>query len=77
MGVSPLNEQHVRRVLAQWVAHYNHGRPRASVGPGIPDPQGETTRERAHDHRLPVGFRVVAKPLLGGLHHEYRLESAA
>jgi len=30
-----------------------------------------------HDHRLPVGFRVVAKPLLGGPHHEYRLEAAA
>jgi hypothetical protein len=24
------------------------------------------TRERAHDCRLPVGSRVVAKPLLGG-----------
>ena len=75
--VIPLNERHVRRVLAEWVAHYNHGRPHASLGPGIPDPQGEAPRERAHDHRLPVGFRVVAKPLLGGLHHEYRLESAA
>src|SRR5712692_7410605 len=75
--VIPLNERHVRRVLAEWVAHYNHGRPHASLGPGIPDPQGEETREQAHDHRLPVGFRVVAKPLLGGLHHEYRLEAAA
>jgi len=75
--VIPLNEQHVRRVLAEWVAHYNHGRPHASLGPGIPDPQGEATRGSAHDHRLPVGFRVVAKPLLGGLHHEYRLEAAA
>jgi len=56
---------------------YNHGRPHASLGPGIPDPQGEATREEAHGHRLPVGFRVVAKPVLGGLHHEYRLESAA
>src|SRR5207245_3216837 len=45
--VIPLNERHVRRVLAEWVAHYNHGRPHASLGPGIPDPQGEAPRERA------------------------------
>ena len=72
-----LNERHLRSVLMEWVAHYNHGRPHASLGPGIPDPQGKAIRERAHDHRLPVGFQVVAKPVLGGLHHEYRLESAA
>jgi transposase InsO family protein len=72
-----LNERHLRSVLTEWMAHYNHGRPHASLGPGIPDPQGEETRELAHGHRLPVGFRVVAKPVLGGLHHEYRLESAA
>jgi putative transposase len=75
--VIPLNDRHVRRVLAEWVAHYNHGRPHASLRPGIPDPPREESRERAHAHRPPVGFRVVAKPVLGGLHHEYRLESAA
>jgi hypothetical protein len=34
----PLNERHVRSILAEWVAHYNRGRPHASLGPGIPDP---------------------------------------
>ena len=72
-----LNERHLRSALTDWVAHYNHGRPHASLGPGIPDPPGGKTMEPAHRHRLPVGFRVVAKPLLGGLHHEYRLEAAA
>ena len=72
-----LNERHLRSVLTEWVAHYNHGRPHASLGPGIPDPPNVETREVAQGHRLPVGFRVVAKPVLGGLHHEYRLESAA
>jgi putative transposase len=75
--VIPLNERHVRSVLAEWVAHYNHGRPHASLGPGIPDPQGEKISELAHGHRLPVGFQVVAKPVLSGLHQEYRLQSAA
>ena len=32
-----LNERHLRVVLQRWVAHYNHGRPHASLGPGIPD----------------------------------------
>jgi hypothetical protein len=36
--VIPLNERHVRRVLAEWVRHYNRGRPHASPGPGISDP---------------------------------------
>ncbi len=72
-----LNERHLRSVLTEWVAHYNHGRPHASLGPGIPDPQGEKIPELAHRHRLPVSSQVVAKPVLSGLHHEYRLESAA
>ena len=29
-----LNEAHLRRVLREWVAHYNRGRPHASLGPG-------------------------------------------
>jgi Integrase core domain len=33
----PLNEGHLRRVLQQWVAHYNRGRPHTSLGPGIPE----------------------------------------
>ncbi len=27
-----------------------------------------------HRHRLPAGYRVAKTPLLGSLHHEYRLE---
>src|SRR5207247_7227795 len=32
-----LNERHLRFVLKEWVAHYNQGRPHASLGLGIPD----------------------------------------
>src|SRR5215510_13811586 len=32
-----LNEHHLRRVLQEWVEHYNRGRPYSSLGPGIPD----------------------------------------
>ena len=33
----PLNEKHLRRILREWVVHYNQGRPRSSLGPGIPE----------------------------------------
>ncbi len=34
----PLNERHLRRILKEWVAHYNRRRPHSSRGPGIPEP---------------------------------------
>jgi transposase InsO family protein len=73
----PLNERRLRRVLQEWVAHYNRGRPHASLGPGVPDPPSERLTERFHGHRLPVGLRVSSTSILGGLHHEYRLERTA
>ena len=73
----PFNERHVARIMRAWVAHYNRGRPHASLGPGIPDPPSERIAERSHRHHLPGGHRVTPTPILGGLHHEYRLEQAA
>jgi transposase InsO family protein len=71
-----LNERHLRSVLQEWVAHYNQRRPHASLGPGIPDvPFGKLARPNGH--RIPDGHRVVAAPILAGLHHEYRLEPFA
>jgi putative transposase len=75
--VIPLSEQHVRRVLAEWVAHYHRGRPHASLGPGIPDFPAARFAPPLHRHRMPDDRRVVAKPILDGLHHEYRLEQLA
>ncbi len=75
--VIPLTERHLRAVLREWVIHYNHGRPHASLGPGIPDPApGELMVERASG-RVRDDYRVTATPILGGLHHEYRLEPKA
>lgn len=70
----PLNE--LRKILAEWVPHYNRGRPHASLGPGIPEPS-RLTVSRTVDHQLPHDHRVVTKPILAGLHHEYRLEPIA
>ena len=73
----PLNERHLRCALQQWVTHYNRGRPRASLGPGIPDRPANDLATVSCGHRIPDGCRVVAEPILGGLHHEYRLEPLA
>jgi putative transposase len=74
----PFNERHVRRILKEWVAHYNQGRPHASLGPGIPG-AGEVfvTTGSHHRHQLAHDCKVVGRSILGGLHHEYRLERIA
>jgi transposase InsO family protein len=75
--VIPLNERHLRRVLTEWVAHYNHGRSHASLGPGIPDPPLDLSKVGSRAHRIPGGNEVIGTQVLGGLHHEYRLQPAA
>jgi transposase InsO family protein len=72
----PLNERHLRQILSAWVPHYNHGRPHASLGPGIPEATALAV-PRSAGHQLPRGHRIAARPILGGLHHEYRLELVA
>jgi putative transposase len=73
----PLNERHLRRLLTEWVAHYNKGRPHSSLGPGIPDPSVALSAVGPSRHQISGDHRVVARPVLGGLHHEYRLAKAA
>jgi len=75
--VIPLNERHVRSVLREWVAHYNRGRPHTSLGPGIPDAPHERLASLSSGHQIRDGHRIVAEPILGGLHHEYHLEPMA
>ena len=73
----PLNEKHLRRALKEWVTHYNKRRPHSSLGPGIPDPPLDLPQETSSQYRIPQYYSVVAKPILGGLHHEYGLERFA
>ena len=74
----PLSENHLRGILAQWVPHYNTGRPHMSLGPGIPQPPPPLPVPlQGHRHQLPDHLRVVTRPILGGLHHEYRLAKVA
>jgi len=73
----PLNERHLRYILQDWVGHYNRGRPHASLGPGIPEGSATEHAAASHGHRIRPDCRVVSKPILAGLHHEYRLEARA
>ena len=76
--IIPLSEEHLRKTLRSWLAHYNRGRPHSSLGPGLPDPPLNLPvplqRQR---HRFDRASRVVAHPVLNGLHHEYTLVADA
>jgi hypothetical protein len=68
----------VRRLLVEWVTHYNGGRPHMSLGPGIPQPSVSVPISlHKHRHWLAPPLPVVSRPVLGGLHHEYRLDQKA
>lgn len=73
-----LNERHVRMLAREWAVHYNQARPHRSLGPGIPDPTpGLPLAQQVQRHDVPKGFSIKKKSILGGLHHEYRLERIA
>jgi putative transposase len=74
----PLTENHLRRLLHEWVLYYNAGRPHMALGPGIPQPPPQLPVPlQACRHRIPEYLRVVARSILDGLHREYRLEEKA
>src|SRR5258705_3179571 len=71
----PLSESHLRCILKSWIPHYNTGRPHMAPGPGVPDPP-LTSLDPPHSnsrHRRGESYAIGAKPILGGLHHEYCL----
>jgi putative transposase len=76
--VIPLGEKHLRRLMREWVSHYNQARPHSSLDPGIPEGLKLVhTPQNPVRHVLPQNLRVFGGPILGGLHHEYRFEKVA
>src|SRR5215831_8985985 len=73
----PFNERHLQMTVRDWAIHYNRGRPHSALGPGLPKPMSDQVPSNEHRHSLPIGYRVVKRSVLGGLHHEYRLVKEA
>jgi putative transposase len=63
-----VNEHHLRRVLTEYLRHYNAARPHRAPGQLAP--------AQAH-HRPPqislAGHPIRRKQVLGGLTHEYQI----
>jgi len=57
-----LNEDHLRRILVDYVEYDNNVRPHLSLQRNTPSPRAVEPLERG---------KVVAVPYLGGLHHHY------
>ena len=73
----PFNEGHIRQTLKSWTAHYNRARPHSSLGPGMPAANSLKAELQIKRHCIPQDCRIASTSILGGLHHEYRLERIA
>lgn len=62
------NEQHPQRIVDEFVSYYNRHRPHRSLGHQSPCPTPAT----ACPASTGPPTRVIAVPVLGGLHHMYR-----
>jgi putative transposase len=58
-----LNERHLRRILSSHRDSYHHSRPHMGLGHNTPEPRVV---------ELPQRGRIIAEPMVGGLHHRYR-----
>jgi hypothetical protein len=59
-----LGEEHLRRVLREYMAYVNRARPRPGLEQAVAEPSPEDSRYRTGPIR--------AMPVPGGLHHTYR-----
>jgi putative transposase len=61
-----LEEKQLQRVLKAYVAYFNQARPHQGMAQQIPEPN----RSALSAHH--AGEKVIALPVMGGLHHDYR-----
>jgi len=60
-------EKHIYRVCKDYIEYYNHGRPSQALH-AISDPYLELMEPPQMENG-----KVIALPILGGIHHDYRL----
>jgi len=60
------HERQLQRVLNRYVAYFNHARPHQGIHQQVPEPNSPS-----HSTCL-ARNKVIAIPLLGGLHHDYQ-----
>jgi transposase InsO family protein len=61
-----LHEKQLARLLKAYVVYFNQARPHQGLGQRIPDPQVLSTSPPNQPNK------VIAVPVLGGLHHDYQ-----
>jgi putative transposase len=61
-----LNEKQLQRVLNAYVVYFNQARPHQGIGQEIPE------RLRLVPSAQEAGKKVIALPVMGGLHHDYQ-----
>jgi len=60
------NERHLQQVLAEYVGYFNHWRPHRSIEQRAPSAPASS------EYQSKGGGKIIAKPVLGGLHHVYQ-----
>src|SRR5262249_4826054 len=60
-----LHKKQLQRVLNGYVAYFNQARPHQGIAQQIPEP----SRSALSSHH--AGNKVIAIPVMGGLHHDY------
>jgi len=61
-----LHEKQLQRVLNAYVGYFNRVRPHQGIGQQIPEPSRSISCSQG------AGNTVIACPVVGGLHHDYR-----
>lgn len=62
-----LGERHLRRILKSYFEYYNNARTHLSLDKDAPNKRSVETQEMGE---------VIAKPMVGGLHHRYSRRAA-
>jgi transposase InsO family protein len=61
-----LHERQLQRVLNAYMMYFNQARPHQGIGQQIP------VQRRSVPSSQDAGNKVIARPVVGGLHHDYR-----